>query len=54
MDDEYRMKKQEKAAKLEMDKLMREKWYSGEITEEEYCRYMYCEEDSYADIDEIL
>lgn len=54
MDGEYTMKKQEKAAKLEMDRLMQEKWKSGEITEEELFRYVYCEEDSCTDIDEYF
>lgn len=55
MDKEYQMKKQEKAAKLELDRIMRRKWCSGEITEEEYDRYINCEKDSYqTDIDEIF
>lgn len=45
VDKEYQMKKQEKAAKLEIDRIMRRKWYSGEITEEEYYKYLECEED---------
>lgn len=55
-DKEYQMKKQEKAAKLEMDRIMRKKWHSGEITEEEYYKYLgCCEEDgNMASIDEIL
>lgn len=49
------MKKQEKAAKLEMDRIMRGKLHSGEITEEEYDRYIYCEKDNFqTDIDEIF
>lgn len=54
-DKEYQMKKQEKAAKLEMDRIMRKKWHSGEITEEEYYKYLgCCEEDgNMASIDEI-
>lgn len=55
IDKEYQMKKQEKAAKLEMDRIMRGKWHSGEITEEEYDRYINCEKDScQTDVDEIL
>lgn len=55
IDKEYQMKKQEKAAKFEMDRIMREKWHSGQITEEQYGRYMDCQEDNYqADIDEII
>ena len=53
---ESQMKKQEKAAKLEMDRIMRRKWYSGEITEEEYYRYLGCdeEEDNTSNIDELF
>lgn len=55
IDKEYEMKKQEKAAKFEMDRIMRKKWHSGEITEEEYYKYLDCEEDrSTSDIDEIF
>lgn len=56
IDKEYQMKKQEKAAKREMDRIMRKKWHSGEITEEEYYKYLgCCEEDgNMASIDEIL
>ena len=36
VDKEYQMRRQEKAAKLEMDRIMRRKWHSREITEEEY------------------
>ena len=54
-DKEYQMKKQEKAAKQEMDKIMRNKWHSGEITEEEYDRYLGFENDNNAsNIDEIF
>lgn len=55
VDKEYQMRKQEKAAKLEMDRTMRRKWHSGEITEEEYNKYLDCEEDeNTANIDEIF
>ncbi len=55
LDKEYRMKKQETAAKLEMDKIMRNKWRSGKITEEEYDRYLGCENDNNtSNIDEIF
>ena len=54
IDREYQMKKHEKAAKFEMDRIMRDKWHSGEITEEEYYRYLDCEEDdNTSNIDEI-
>lgn len=39
-DDAYRMKQNEKTAKLEMDRLMRKKWHDGEITEDAYYRYL--------------
>lgn len=53
-DKEYQMKKQEKAAKLEMDRIMRKKRHSGEISEEEYEKYIRCEEDNNSSyIDEI-
>ena len=45
VDKEYQMRKQEKAAKFEMDRIMRRKWHSGEITKEEYYKYLDCEED---------
>lgn len=57
MDKEYQMKKQEKAAKVEMDRFMRRKWHRGEITEKEYDKYISCEKDnsiSDTDIDEIF
>ena len=55
VDKEYQMKKQEKTAKLEMDKIVRRKWHSGEITEEEYYKYLDYEEDSnISNIDEIF
>ena len=55
VDKEYQMKKQEKAAKLEMDRIMRRKWHSGEITEEEYYKYLECEEDdNTSNINEIF
>lgn len=55
VDKEYQMKKQEKAAKLEMDRIMRGKWHSGELTEEEYYKYLDCEEDNNAsNLDEIF
>ena len=38
-----------------MDRIMRRKWHSGEITEEEYYKYLDCEEDgNTANIDEIF
>ena len=40
MDNEYQMKKQEKMAKFEMDRIMRDKWRTGEITEGEYYKYL--------------
>lgn len=40
IDNEYQMKKEEKAAKIEMNSLMRRKWHSGEISEEEYYEYL--------------
>ena len=55
IDKEYQMKKEEKAAKLNMDRIMRRKWHSGEITKEEYYKYIECEEaGSTLDIDEIF
>lgn len=55
IDKEYQMKKQEKAAKLEMDKIMRRKWRSGEITEEEYYKYLdYKEDSNISNIDEMF
>ena len=55
VDKEYLMKKQEKAAKLEMDRIMWRKWYSGEITEDEYYKYLDCEEDdNTSNIEEIF
>lgn len=57
IDKEYQMQKQEKAAKLEMDRVMRRKLHSGEITEEEYNKYLGYEDDSSnfsIDIDEIF
>ena len=42
-DRAYQMRKQERAAKLEMDGIMRKKYNSGEITEDEYYRYLDCE-----------
>ena len=55
IDKEYEMKKQEKAAKIEMDRIMREKWHSGEITEEEYYRYIDYENDNCSvNIDDIF
>ncbi len=55
VDKEYLMKKQEKAAKLEMDRIMRRKWHSGEITEDEYYKYLDCEEDdNTSNIEEIF
>ena len=55
IDREYQMKKQEKAAKFEMDRIMRGKWHSGEITEEEYYKYLDGEEDdNTSNIDEIF
>lgn len=45
VDKEYQMRNQEKAAKFELDRIMRRKWHSGEITEEEYYKYLDCEED---------
>lgn len=35
-DIKYAMKKQEKAAAMEMIRVMRKKWHDGEITEDEY------------------
>ena len=35
-DTEYDMKKQEKAAAMEMIRVMRKKWHDGEITENDY------------------
>lgn len=40
-DNEYQMKKEEKMAKLEMDRIMMRKWWAGEITEDEYDKYLY-------------
>ena len=55
IDKAYEMRKQEKAAKFEMDRLMRRKRHSGEITEEEYRKYLVCKEDEdVLDIDEIF
>ena len=55
IDKEYEMKKQEKAAKIEMDRIMSEKWHSGEITEEEYYRYIDYENDNCSvNIDDIF
>ena len=45
VDKEYQMRRQEKAAQFELDRIMRKKWHSGEITEEEYYKYLDCEED---------
>ena len=56
-DKEYHMERKEKAAKFEMDRLMRKKWHSGEITEEEYDKYLCSEKDIVStsiDIDEII
>lgn len=59
-DNEYRMKKQEKAAKFELDRIMRQKKISGEITEEQYTRYVEMSNDDdsethlYTTIDEIF
>lgn len=39
-DDAYRMRQNEKAAKLEMDRFMRRKWHDGEITEDDYYNYL--------------
>ena len=55
IDREYQMKKQEKAAKLEMDRIMRNKWRSGEISEEEYDKYLDCDnEEEVTSLDEIF
>ena len=55
VDKEYQMRRQEKAAKLEMDRIMRRTWHSGEITEEEYYKYLDCEEDeNISNIDDIF
>ena len=54
VDKEYQMRRQEKAAKLEMDRIMRRKWHSREITEEEYYKYLDCGEgENTANIDDI-
>lgn len=48
------MRRQEKAAKLEMDRIMRRKWHSREIIEEEYYKYLDCGEgENTANIDDI-
>lgn len=45
---------QTEAAKLEMDRIMRRKWHSREITEEEYYKYLDCGEgENTANIDDI-
>lgn len=36
----YQMQQNEKAARIEMDRLMRKKWYDDEITEEDYYNYL--------------
>lgn len=38
-DSSYIMRKQEKAAAIELERVMRRKWHVGEITEEEYYRF---------------
>lgn len=53
LDKEYQMQKQEKAAKQEMDRIMRSKWHSGEITEEEYQKYISCDEEEQNEEDEV-
>ena len=54
VDKEYQMRRQEKAAKLEMARIMRRKWHSREITEEEYYKYLDCGEgENTANIDDI-
>ena len=54
VDKEYQMRRQEKAAKLEMYRIMRRKWHSREITEEEYYKYLDCGEgENTANIDDI-
>ena len=55
IDKEYQMHKQEQAAKREMDSIMRKKFHSGEITEEEYNKYLGYEDDGNGcNIDEIF
>lgn len=43
IDNACRMKKNEQQAKLEMDRLMRQKWCNGEITEDDYYNYLETE-----------
>lgn len=40
IDDAYKMKRNEKTAKAEIDRLMRKKWHDGEITEDAYYNYL--------------